>query len=125
MSDRNRKVATQDEVDRAVDGIRRSIGRLVARLGDGDDAVLVQAVTALAAVGPFSVGPLATALPRASSPRHRAAILGVLLAFGPRAEVGVKRALTGAMMRDPDERIRAAAGAALTSLMTAGPGTVR
>jgi len=125
VSDRNRKVATQDEVDRAVDGINRSIGRLVAFLGDEDDAVVEKALRALAEVGPFAVGPLAAALPRAPAPRHRAAILGALLTFGPQAEVAVSGAFTRAMKRDPDERIRAAAGAALTSLMRARTGARR
>jgi hypothetical protein len=63
-----------DRVDRALASARRSVGRLVALLGEEDQAVLEDAARGLAGFGPFAVGPPAAALPRAVSPRHRAAI---------------------------------------------------
>lgn len=108
-----------DRVDRAVTGIRSAVGRLVGLLGDEDEAVVGKALAALEEVGPFAVGPLASALPRAPSSRHRAAILGVLTYFGPRAEVQVERALFLTSENDPDPRLRAAAGAALTAVLIA------
>jgi len=83
--------------------------------------VVEQGVRAPAGVGPFAVGPLASALPRAASPRHRAAILGALLTFGPRARAPVLRALAGAVQGDPVERIRTAAASAFTPLGMAEP----
>jgi len=109
-----------DRVDRTVTGIRSAVGRLVGLLGDEDEAVVGKALAALEEVGPFAVGPLASALPRAPSSRHRAAILGVLTYFGPRAEVPVMRALLKASQNDPDPRLREAAGAAMTAVMLAG-----
>jgi HEAT repeat protein len=120
MSERKAKSAPPDQVDRAVGGIRRSVGRLVALLGDDDAAVVAKALTALDGVGPVAVGPLAAALPRAPSPRHRVLIITALKTFGPGDEAPALRALAGATERDPDERVRAAAGVALSSLMMAG-----
>jgi len=66
------------------------------------------------------VGPLAAALPRASSPRHRAAIMGALLAIGTAERAAVTRALTEAVRRERDPHVRLRAQAALTSLILSG-----
>jgi len=68
------------------------------------------------AIGPFAVGPLAAALPKGPSPRHRAAIIAALVSFGAQEKAAVTRALRGAVERDPDPNVRAAAEACLTRL---------
>jgi hypothetical protein len=72
---------------------------------------------ALGAIGPFAVGPLAAALPRGPSPRHRAAIVAALLSFGTQEKAAVVRALRGALLHDPDPHVRATAEACLTRLL--------
>jgi HEAT repeat protein len=109
--------AGRDEVDQAVAAVRRAIDRLVQLLGDADFAVITKAALALAELGaPAIIGSLAAALPRAPSPRHRAAIIGALLTCGSQARSPVLKALIGAVRRDPDPHIRAAARAALVAL---------
>jgi len=91
------------EVDRAARAVRRAIGRLVQLLGDEDLAVVQWAGLALADLGAVAVvGPLADALPRARGPRHRGAIITVLLAFHPQEEAAILRALTGALGRETE-----------------------
>ena len=72
-----------DETERALVAVKKAVGRLVRLLGDEDPVVIEKAALALAGIGPFVVGPLASALPRSPSPRHRMAILGALATFGP------------------------------------------
>jgi HEAT repeat protein len=108
---------TQNPADRAVASIRAAIGRLALLLGDEDPATVDAAALALGAIGPFAVGPLAAALPRGPSPQHRAAILGALMTFAEQEKAAVVRALKGALERDPDPHVRAAAEAALTRLI--------
>ena len=109
--------APPDEVDEAAAATKKAVGRLARLLGDEDRAVLLKAASALAEIGPFAVGPLAAALPRASSPRHRLAIMGALLSFGDQAYVQVAAALTAAIKREKDPFVRAKAGAALAHLI--------
>ncbi len=104
-------------VDRAVATIRAAIGRLALLLGDEDPATAEVAATALGAIGPFAVGPLAAALPKGPSPRHRAAILAALMTFGAQEKAAVARALRGALEHDPDPHVRAAAEACLARLI--------
>src|SRR4051812_45939584 len=81
MSSMNRRGENHADVKvaRAVASVRRAVGRLVALLGHEAPAVLDGAGLALAALGaPAVVGPLAAALPRAASPRHRALIVAAL-----------------------------------------------
>jgi HEAT repeat protein len=103
--------------DRAVDRIRTALGRLALLLGDEDPATVEAAAMALGAIGPFAVGPLAAALPKGPSPRHRAAIVAALMTFGEQEKVAVARALKGALDRDPDPHVRAAAEECLTRLI--------
>jgi hypothetical protein len=103
--------------DRAVARIRTAVGRLALLLGDEDPATVEAAAMALGAIGPFAVGPLAAALPKGPSPRHRAAILAALLSFGAQEKAAVARALRGALERDPDPHVRVAAEACLTRLL--------
>jgi HEAT repeat protein len=103
--------------DRAVATIRAAIGRLALLLGDDDPATIDAAATALDAIGPFAVGPLAAALPKGPSTRHRAAIVAALMAFGAQENAAVARALRGALERDPDPDVRAAAEACLTRVI--------
>ena len=107
---------TRNPADRAVANIRAEIGRLALLLGDEDPATFETAAMALGAIGPFAVGPLAAALPRGPSRRHRAAIVAALLTFGAQEKAAVARALEGALERDPDPHVRAAAEACLTRL---------
>ena len=108
---------TRNPAERAVASIRAAVGRLALLLGDEDPATVEAAAMALGAIGPFAVGPLAAALPRGPSPRHRAAIVAALLSFGAQEEAAVARALRGALERDPDPHVRAAAEACLTRLI--------
>jgi HEAT repeat protein len=93
------------------------VGQLALLLGDEDPATFETAAMALGAIGAFSVGPLAAALPKGPSPRHRTAIVAALLTFGAQEKVAVTRALKEAVMRDPDPDVRAAAEAALARLI--------
>jgi len=96
-------------------------GRAVWPTNDDDRTVIGKAVMAPDGLGAASVvGPLAADLPRASSPRRRLATLGVLIAFGREERAAVTRALTDAVGREPDPHVRAAAQAALTSLILSG-----
>jgi hypothetical protein len=104
---------TLNQTDQADASLGVSVDELVWLLGDEDMAVVDEAALALAEVGPSCVGPLAAALPRARSPRHRAAIVGALMTFAPRALVPVGRALERAAMRDRDPYVPARAQAAL------------
>ena len=108
---------TRNPAERAVAGIRAAVGRLGLLLGDEDPATAEAAAMALGAIGPFAVGPLAAALPKGPSPRHRAAIIAALLTFGAQEKAAVARALRGALERDPDPHVRAAARACLARLI--------
>ena len=108
---------TRNPADRAVARIRAAVGRLALLLGDEDPATVEAAAMAPGAIGPFAVGPLAAALPRGPSPRHRAAIVAALLTFGAQEKAAVAQALRGALERDPDPHVRAAARACLTRLL--------
>jgi HEAT repeat protein len=108
---------TRNPADRAVASIRAAVGKLALLLGDEDPATFETAAMALGAIGPFAVGPLAAALPKGPSPRHRAAIVAALLTFGAQEKAAVTRALRGALERDPDPNVRVAAQAALTRLI--------
>ncbi|HEY2157621.1 MAG TPA: HEAT repeat domain-containing protein, partial [Isosphaeraceae bacterium] len=112
---------TENPADRAVATIRAAVGRLAMLLGDEDPATAEAAAMAVGAIGSFGVGPLAAALPRGRSPRHRAAILAALLTFGAQEKAAVARALKGALERDPDPLVRAAAEACLTRLILGDP----
>jgi HEAT repeat protein len=108
---------TRSAAGRAIASIRAAVGQLALLLGDDDPATFETATTALGAIGPFAVGPLAAALPKGPSPRHRAAIVAALLTFGAQEKVAVTRALKEAVEGDPDPHVRAAAQAALTRLI--------
>jgi HEAT repeat protein len=110
-------MGAKNSADRAVVRIRAAIGQLAMLLGDEDPATFDTAATALAAIGPYAVGPLAAALPKGPSLRHRAAIVGALLTFGAQEKAAVTRALREALERDPDPYVRAAAEAGLTRLI--------
>ena len=96
-----------DEVDRAVAAARRAVGRLAGLLGDEDPDVLRKAAAALAEIGPFAIGPLSSALRRAKEPRHRLAIMGMLMSFARQARGPVSAALSAALAREKDPRVRA------------------
>jgi len=70
---------TQNPAGQAVACIRTAVSRLALLLGDEDPATSETAAIALGAIGPFAVGPLAAALPKGPSPRHRAAIVNKIL----------------------------------------------
>src|SRR3954449_247645 len=122
MAVTRRKQPQLDQVDRAIVAVERAVGRLVSLLGDDDPAVLERAALALAEIGPFAVGPLAAALPKAASSRHRAIIIGALLTFGRQAKVPVMNALIGTLKREPDPHVKAAARVALEALLAADLG---
>src|SRR6516165_9120257 len=108
---------TRNPADRAVASIRAAVGKLALLLGDEDPATFEAAAVALGAIGPFAVGPLAAALPKGPSPRHRAAIIAALVSFAAEEKAAVIRALRGAVERDPDRHVRAVAEACLTRLI--------
>jgi HEAT repeat protein len=103
--------------DRALISVRAAVIKLALLLGDDDPATAEAAAMALGAIGRFAVGPLAAALPKGPSPRHRAAIVAALLTFGAQEKAAVVRALRGALERDPDPHVRAAAQECLTRLI--------
>jgi hypothetical protein len=94
------------EVDRAAEAVRRALGRLVQLL-DADDAAQVYAAGLVLANlgGQAVVGPLAAALARSSSPRHRAFIVAILEAFGPDQAPRVLHALFRARNREQDPSV--------------------
>jgi hypothetical protein len=65
------------------------------------------------------VGPLAAALPRAPTPRHRGVILAALLTFSREAEVPVSEALIKLIDREKDPTVRMAAQMGLQRLIAA------
>jgi hypothetical protein len=96
-----------DPVERDVRTVRSAIGRLIRHLGDEDPTIVAKAVQALEEIGPFVVGPLIDALPRARSSRLRLAILGGLVSFGQHAKHPVLGALYQLLRREKDPRARA------------------
>ena len=108
---------TQNPADRALISVRAAVVQPALLLGDEDPATFEAAAMALGAIGPFAVGPLAAALPKGPSPRHRAAIVAALLTFGAQEKAAVARALRGALEHDPDPHVRAAARACLARLI--------
>src|SRR4051794_4468708 len=102
------KKSPPDPVDRAVASARAAVGRLIQLLCGADGVMVEKAAGALVEIGPFCVGPLAAALPRAESPRDRLVILGAMLTFAPQAKVAVGRALNAALKREQDLHVRAA-----------------
>ena len=106
----------RNEVDRAAAGVRRAIGCLIALLGDEDLVTICGAFETLVSIGAFAAEPLATALPRAASVRHRAAIMNCLMELAPVARPPVLRAMLRASQRDCDPALRASAGQNLVAL---------
>ena len=81
---------------------------LVPFLAAEDLAVLMHVAGAFEEIGPFAVGPLIAALPKASSPRHRLAIVGALFSFGQQAKAPATCVLSRVAQNDPDPHVRAA-----------------
>jgi hypothetical protein len=106
----------KNEVDRAVEGVRRAIGRLIGLLGDEDPSTICGAFETLVSIGAFAVEPLAQALTRPASVRHRAAIMNCLMELAPVARPVVLRAMLRASQRDCDPALRASAGRNLVAL---------
>jgi hypothetical protein len=104
------------EVERAAEGVRRAIGRLVALLGDDDPSTIYGAFETLVSIGAFAAEPLATALPRAAEVRQRAAIMTCLMELAPVARSVVFGAMLRASQRDSDPALRAFAGRNLVAL---------
>jgi hypothetical protein len=104
----------KNEVDRAADGVRRAIGRLIALLGDDDPDMISGAFETLVSIGAFAAEPLATALFRAAEVRQRAAIMTCLMELAPVARSVVFGAMLRASQRDP--ALRATAGRNLVAL---------
>ena len=111
---------TQNPADRAVATIRAAIGRLALLLGDDDMATVDAAATggwarseAPSPVGHAGGGPAQ----EGPTKRHRAAIVAALVSFGVQEKAAIARALRGALERDPDPDVRAAAQACLTRLI--------
>jgi hypothetical protein len=106
----------KNEVDRATEGVRRAIGRLIAFLGDEDPGTIGGAFATLVSIGAFAGEPLAKALPRAASVRHRATIMTCLMELAPVARSVVLGAMLRASQRDGDPALRASAGRNLVAL---------
>jgi hypothetical protein len=106
----------KNEVDRAAEGVRRAIGRLVALLGDDDPDMISSAFETLVSIDGFAAEPLATELPRAVSVRHRAAIMNCLMELAPVARPAVLRSMLRASQRDGDPALRASASRNLVAL---------
>jgi hypothetical protein len=105
------------EVDRAAEGVRRAIGRLIMLLGSDDQQEVAGAYEMLIAIGAFAAGPLAAALPRARSVAHRAGIMSCLMELSPVARAEAMRAMSEAMRREPDPDLRASAGMCFRALL--------
>jgi hypothetical protein len=105
----------RDEVDMAVDALRRSIGRMITLLGHEDLDIAQRAYRPLVELGASTVvGPLSSALPRARSPRHRGFIVMLLLEFAAVEKARVLRALTLALHREQEPLLKASIQFALT-----------
>ena len=97
-----------DVVERAADGVRRAIGKLVRLLDDDDPAVVEKAYAALAPLGQAAiVGGLTGALVRAGSPRLRERTLAVLEHFDPEHDLIIVAALKRALPRERDPDVAA------------------
>ena len=111
----------QEEVGKAVKAVRRGINRLIALLGDDDRVVLEGAAFALNDLGAAAVvGPLGVALPRAKSPEHRLAILGMLITYAGERNAEVAGALAKAVLRERDPLGSAPIRAALSYVIATG-----
>jgi hypothetical protein len=106
----------RNEIDRAAEGVRRAIGRLLALLGDEDPVTICGAFETLVSIGAFATEPLAKALPRPASVWHRAAIMNCLMELAPVARPVVLRAMARASQRDGDPDLRASASRNLVAL---------
>jgi hypothetical protein len=104
------------EVDRAAEGVRRAIGRLIEPPGSDDQEDVAGAYVMLIAIGAVAAGPLA-ALPRAKSVAHRAGIMSCLMELSPVARAEAMRAMSQAMRREPDPNLRASAGMCFQALL--------
>jgi hypothetical protein len=114
------------EVDRAKEAVRKGIGRLVQSLDADDESQVYAAGLALANLGGQAVvGPLASALARSSSPRHRALIVASLEAFGPQETPRVLRALLQAQKREQDPSVAFAVKGAIVRLILKDPNLLR
>jgi HEAT repeat protein len=114
------KPATKAE--RAAAAVRRAIGRLVKLLDEEDEGDVYAAAIALEALGGRAVvGPLAAALSRSSSPRHRMLIVGALAAFGREEKASVIAALFAAKKRERDIQVAAVIQDALMRLLLTPP----
>jgi HEAT repeat protein len=108
----SQKTKPQDPVQRARAAVSGAIGQLIKLVGHEDEDVVRRAVYALYEIGPFAVGPLATALGKEPNSRIRVAIICLLLIFSREARNDVSAALLIASHRDPDPDVRLAAWAA-------------
>jgi hypothetical protein len=113
------KTKPKDEVARAVAGIERSVGRLIALL-ENDDAFLEQkALVALHGLGPAAIGFLVRALDKnRNNPRLRRRIVSALVALARDPELAwpASTALIEALRSEEDRSIVAMAVAAVVKL---------
>jgi hypothetical protein len=105
-----------EPVERDRLAVRRAIGRLIQHLGDEDPTIVAKAAQALEEIGPFVVGPLIDALPRARSARLQLAIMGALLNYGHLALRPIHEALIGVLTRAQDPSVQAGALFAMRKL---------
>jgi hypothetical protein len=111
------------KVNRATGTVRRAIGRLVRLLGEEDDDEARAAAVALLGLGGRAIaGPLAAALPRATSPRHRGLIVELLASSGPEEGPTAIRSLLAARKQEHDLQVAALIQVKLMALLLPGPG---
>jgi HEAT repeat protein len=129
MPTKSRRVKSSNpptEVVRAAEAVRRALGRLVQLLDTDDASQVYAAGSALANLGGQAVvGPLAAALARSSSPRHRAYLVAALESFGPQEEPRVLRALLQAQKREQDPSVAFVIRGAVVRLILKDPNLPR
>jgi hypothetical protein len=115
-----------DKVVRASRSVDRAIGHLVGLLGDDDRLVVAAAFEALDRLGTRAiVGPLAEGLGRASSPMHRAYIIGGMLHYDQEGSAGAVRALLTAAKKDQHPNVAGLIQAGIQTMMIRDIGSRR
>ena len=113
---KTRKDTDPHRVERDRRAVRSAVRRLIQHLGDEDLTIVMRTALALEEIGPFVVGPLIAALPKARSAGHQLAIMGALLNYGHLALRPIHEALMGVLARAKDPRDQAGALFAMRKL---------
>jgi hypothetical protein len=109
--------AHDDELDRAVGSLEKAANRLIQLLDRKEPETFGKAALTLVDIGPFAVGPLASALLAAPDPRNRGLMVAVLGGLAARVPGCVMAALVPAIAREDDPLVLETARALHAALL--------